>query len=341
MDNQNLPSPKQKYWHRWVMILFLVYVIVLFFTFGIVEIFAVPRLKLFFAGLHFLYPGEQTELGLAVFTTLLLIQIIFGIILWKKIKTLGFLSKKLLLLSLVFIAIDSLISPVFAVQIIRPVYKLTSAVPSPTPTPTISQPTPMPLPSKASATEGDKTVYTDATRSANWKTYTNQHLNYDFRYQDNEYDVKEDNEAEYSKKYNINIPNDFIKSFNYSPPKLINGIRVESREVYKGYWGKYTTVPFAVWVFENPEKLTINRWFDKFRYYPFRWDSSIPELTEKIRPSNEMTIGGVSALASIAGEGMQYFYILQDNKIFLLHIWEQPQSKNIGNQILSTFQFTQ
>lgn len=152
--------------------------------------------------------------------------------------------------------------------------------------------------------------------------------------------MREDNEAEYSKRYNVQLPDEFLKSFKYSPPKLIGGIRVESRITYQdAYDNNYNLTPFSVWVFDNQDDIDIDEWFELYSYYPFRWDHSIPSITGKIRPRSNITIGGILGKTSRPDEGMQYIYLLQDKRMILIQIWEEYQSKGIGSLILSTFRF--
>lgn len=172
--------------------------------------------------------------------------------------------------------------------------------------------------------------------TANWKTYTNTKYGYEFKYPDSDYGTKIESELEYGKRYNVNLPESYIKSKKYSPPKLLDGIRVESIQSYQGRYGTFNTIPFTVFVVNNPENLTSDLWYQKYQFYPFEWD----QPTESLK---EITIENIVAKTPIYVPDIyppQLFYIYENERIILIKASEEAQSKNIGAQILSTFKFT-
>ena len=162
---------KEKYYHGWLAILLWLYAIPLFLTYLVMRISVIPQLENLYKSLNVPNSIPVINSIIILFMVFLLAQIIFGIILFKKNRLIGYLSKNLLIIALLFFIMDLFVSPGFIiVGIVKPIYNLTSSIGEPT-TPKTTQFSP--------------TLIIDET--ANWKTYTDIKNEFSIQYPNNWY----------------------------------------------------------------------------------------------------------------------------------------------------------
>lgn len=172
---------KEKYYHKTLPILLWIYAIVLLLVVGSLTFVILPKLSALYAQLQTDNPISFLRILNGSFLIILIGQILFGFWARKKVLAIGFLSKKILTLCLLFILIDAIAPSFIVLSIVEPIYKLTSSIDTNTVTPpTTHTPTPTTNP------------------TANWKTYTNPEFGFE-----------------------ISAPPDWIKSTDKSYPIIL------------------------------------------------------------------------------------------------------------------------
>lgn len=161
-------------------------------------------------------------------------------------------------------------------------------------------------------------------------TYTNQVLGFEFEYP-KEFSVKEDSEEQFNKRGNGDYRKNFKGYVGYEPGEAVGAV------VVLGQDGRYDTNPFAVWVFNNDNNLTIEQWFKDYWYYPFLW--GVFDYTSKghIALDKEATISGQSAkykIVSYQPGSPKFMYVANKEKMYLFRVIGET-----GEKILSTFKF--
>ncbi|OGE29492.1 hypothetical protein A2867_00795 [Candidatus Daviesbacteria bacterium RIFCSPHIGHO2_01_FULL_40_11] len=161
-------------------------------------------------------------------------------------------------------------------------------------------------------------------------TYANQALGFEFEYP-KDFSVKEDSEEQFNKRGNGDFRKNFKGYVGYEPAEVLGAVVVLEKEE------NYGTNPFALWVFDNPENLTTDGWFDKYWYYPFLW--GVFDYTSKghIALDQEATISGKMAkykIVSYQPGSPKFIYISKDKKMYLFRAIGE-----VGEKILSSFKF--
>lgn len=162
----------------------------------------------------------------------------------------------------------------------------------------------------------------------------NEYLNKDFGIgfdYSKELNVNADSEEEFNKRNNGDNRKNFKGYVGYEPGIVLGAVAVLDQK------NDFDKSPFAIWVFNNINNLTIGQWFDKYWYYPFLW--GVFDYTSKghVAPDSEATISGQMAkykIVSYQPGSPKYLYLSNNSKMYLFRIIGQP-----GDQILSTFKF--
>ena len=161
-----------------------------------------------------------------------------------------------------------------------------------------------------------------------YNTYTNQQLGFEFK-QPNELIIKEDSEAEFNKRGNGDFRKNFKGYVGYEPGKFMGAVAVLGEDL------DYETNPLSIWIFDNPDDLSIDKWYGNFWYYPYVW-GDFTSRRELVKPAEEATVSGQLGKSGVVGykEGKPKFvYLSQDKKMYLFRIIGD------GGQILSSFKF--
>lgn len=165
----------------------------------------------------------------------------------------------------------------------------------------------------------------------NSSTYTNQDLGFEFEYQ-KELTVKVDSEEEFNKRGNGDFRKNFKGYVFYEPGKFLSGV------VVLGEDNSYDQNPFTLWVFENQDNLTIDKWFDKYWYYPFVWGDFTSTGKITLAPKDEATVSGQvgkSGIIDYQPGKPKFVYISSDGRMYLFRVINDE-----GDKILTTFKFT-
>lgn len=147
--------------------------------------------------------------------------------------------------------------------------------------------------------------------------------------------VKEDSEAEYNKRGNGDFRKNFRGYVQYEPGQFIGALVVLDKT------NNYDTNPFTVWVFDNPNDLSIDKWYANYWYYPFVWGDFTYVGKSELAPKQDATVSGQigkSGVIDYQPGKPTFVYLSKDKKMYLFRVINGQG--NIGYQILSTFKFT-
>ncbi len=164
----------------------------------------------------------------------------------------------------------------------------------------------------------------------NYDIYSNQSLGFSFKYA-KDLTAKQDTEEEFNKRGNGDFRKNFKGYIQYEPGKFLGAVVVLGDV-------NYDTNPFTLWVFDNPDDLTIDNWHHDFWYYPFIWGDFTSEGKFDLSPKDEATVSGQIGKSRIIGYSAgkpKFVYILKDKKMYLFRIIGES-----GDKILSTFKFS-
>lgn len=160
------------------------------------------------------------------------------------------------------------------------------------------------------------------------KTYTNDKLDFQFGYS-KELTVIEDSEEEFNQRGNGDFRKNFTGYVTYEPGKFVSAVVVLEKQE------NYDTNPFTVWIFDNPDDLTIEKWYDKYWYYPFIWGDFTYKGKFELAPKMEATVSGQMAKWGIIDYSPgqpKFVYLAKDKRMYLFRIIGEA-----GNQILTNF----
>lgn len=165
-------------------------------------------------------------------------------------------------------------------------------------------------------------------------TYTNQNLDFEFQYSGNGLAIKEDTEEAYNKRGNGDFRKNFKGYVGYEPGIFLGATLVLDAT------NSFDNSPFTVWVFDNQEDWTIDKWFSNYWYYPYLW--GVFDYTSKghIALDTEATVSGIPAkykIVSYQPGKPKFVYVSNRKKMYLFRIIDNESKA--GDKILSTFKF--
>lgn len=173
---------------------------------------------------------------------------------------------------------------------------------------------------------------TTVAKQPEFNDYSNSGLGFKFGY-DLSLSVKEDSEEQFNQRGNGNFRKNFTGYVGYEPPKPLGAVAVLDKDL------SFDKNSFSVWVFDNSDGLTTDKWFDKYWYYPFVW--GVFDYTSKghIALDKEATISGQIAkykIVSYQPGSPKFVYVSKGGKMYLFRIIGEA-----GEKILSGFKFLQ
>lgn len=152
--------------------------------------------------------------------------------------------------------------------------------------------------------------------------YQDNELKFQFEYPD-EFEVVNESEEQYSERTKTQYRKNFKYYVAYEPPKFIKSFVVKPKSLALTE-DQFAKVPFYLWIFENPDKLTSEKWYEKYWYYPFFWGVYDSRKAE-IKPAS-----GEAEISFSPGKP-KLILLPKDDKMFLFKIMEN------GGKILETF----
>lgn len=159
-------------------------------------------------------------------------------------------------------------------------------------------------------------------------TYTKDDFQFEYS---NDLIVKEDSEQDFNKRGNGNFRKNFTGYVQYEPGKFLEAVAVLDKD------SSYDKNPVTLWVFDNPQDLSIDTWYKNYWYYPFVWGDFTYEGKVKLSPTNESTISGQIAKSGVVDYQPgkpKFVYLSKDKKMYLFRIIGES-----GDKILQTFKF--
>lgn len=157
--------------------------------------------------------------------------------------------------------------------------------------------------------------------SKSQKLYKSEKLQLEFEHPKN-LTVSEDSEEEFNKRGNGNYRKNFTGYVGYEPEKFTGALALTDNKEAK----PFEDSPFTVWVFDNPDNLAIDDWYDRYWYYPFVWGDFTYNGKSKYAPEKEATISGQIAKYNVVDyqQGKPKFYYLSGNKkMYLFKITDE------------------
>ncbi|MBU1031408.1 hypothetical protein KKE03_00570 [Patescibacteria group bacterium] len=164
--------------------------------------------------------------------------------------------------------------------------------------------------------------------------YTNQSLGFTFTYPKG-LTLKEDSEEEFNKRGNGDFRKNFKWYVGYEPGEFLGAVIILDQD------SSYDTNPFTVWVFGNPNNLTIDTWYKNYWYYPFVWGDFTYTGKFTLAPKEEATISGQmgkSGIIDYQPGQPKFIYVAKEGKMYLFRIIDD--ANHTGDQILSSFKFS-
>lgn len=161
--------------------------------------------------------------------------------------------------------------------------------------------------------------------------YSNKDLGVEFSYEGDSLVAKEDTEEVFNKRGKGDFRKNFKGYVGYEPGKFLGAVVVLEEE------GNYEINPFSVWLFDNPDELSIDKWHHDYWYYPFVWGDFTSEGKFIRAPQEEATVSGQTGKSGIIeyqpGKP-KFIYISKEGKMYLFRIIGED-----GDKILATFKF--
>lgn len=160
--------------------------------------------------------------------------------------------------------------------------------------------------------------------------YTSDSLNFKFTYSKG-FLVQEDTEEKFNERGLTNFRKNFTNFVQYPPAEFKGAVVVLDTS------NSYEKNSFTVWVFDNPNNVSIDGWYQKYWYYPFIWGDFTYEGKSELSPQKEGTISGQPVKSGVIGyqEGKpKFIYLSKDGKMYLF----RTIGSN-GEAILNTFAF--
>lgn len=135
------------------------------------------------------------------------------------------------------------------------------------------------------------------------------------------YKLVYDTEAEFTKRGNTDFRKNFTSYVGYKPPEVIDAITLQ--ETNQPSSDSFDKAPFLIWVFDNPDNLSGQDWYNKYWYYPFMWGVFSFSQKAQNAPRLESSISGQlswKGVVSYQEESPEYIYLSSNQKMYLLRI---------------------
>lgn len=180
---------------------------------------------------------------------------------------------------------------------------------------------------------GLETSKPSITKQPQSNSYLNQTLGFTFKYP-NSVNVKIDTEEDFNKRGNGNYRKNFSGYVQYEPGKFLGAVMVLDKS------NSYDTNPLTIWVFDNPNNLSVEKWYDKYWYYPFVWGDFTYTGKIELAPKVEATISGQLAKSGTIDYQPgkpKFIYVSKDKKMYLFRLIEDKDQTS--DKVLSAFKF--
>lgn len=170
-----------------------------------------------------------------------------------------------------------------------------------------------------------------AVPSSKIPVYSNQKLGLEFQYPNKDFKVQEDSEEAFNQRGGGDFRKNFKGYVGYEPGKSLGVVVVLDSN------NDFNKNPLSIWVFENSNNLTIDKWFDQYWYYPFLWGVFDYASKSHIALDKEASISGQLAKYKVVAYqpgSPKFMYVAKGGKIYLFRVIGET-----GDKILVTFKF--
>lgn len=157
--------------------------------------------------------------------------------------------------------------------------------------------------------------------------YQDPALGFQFKYPSSGYVVQKDTEEDFIKRSGTDSRKNFTGYVGYEPPQFLGGVILKDD---KNKTTDQFSVPFTIWVFDNPKELDALTWYKRYWYYPFVWGEFAEPQRSQIKPVQVATISGQIANFAIVNYrpgNPKFIYFSTGNKMFLFQVISQPGSE--------------
>jgi len=157
-------------------------------------------------------------------------------------------------------------------------------------------------------------------------SYTNDKLKISWQYP-KQFIVVEDSEQDFDKRGNGEFRKNFTSYVAYPPADNLGAVVVLEKE------DNFETNPFTLWVFNNPNKLDVEQFYENYWYYPFVW-GDYTARRDDVAPKGEATISGQLAqygIVTYQPGSPKFIYLSRSEKMYLFRIIGEA-----GEKILQT-----
>jgi len=172
-------------------------------------------------------------------------------------------------------------------------------------------------------------VLLDPKKVEKVSSYTDQKLGFELKYP-KQLILQADTEEEFDQRGNGNFRKNFTSYVTYPPQDVLGAVVILDETA------SFEMSPFTVWIFENPNDLTIDKWYLNFWYYPFVW-GDYTMRRENVAPVNDATVSGQlskSGIVDYQPGKPKFVYIDYRGKMYLFRIISE-----VGEQVINTFKF--
>lgn len=137
------------------------------------------------------------------------------------------------------------------------------------------------------------------------------------------YELVSETEDEYHARNKTDYRKNFKYYVTYEPPVVTKIFTLKGHsENLASLWD---SAHFSLWVFDNPENITIEAWYNNFWYYPFIWGQFNPPDKAKIAPTKD----GVTI--DYQPGKPKFVYMQNKNKMFLMRILGEDGEKILNS----------
>lgn len=178
--------------------------------------------------------------------------------------------------------------------------------------------------------ESFQKVLTIPSAKSNSQKFISDKLKFEFEYAKN-LTLEEDTEEGFNKRGNGDFRKNFTYYVTYSPANFLGAVSVLDETK------SFEMSPLTVWVFDNTNNLTVDKWYERYWYYPFVWGDYTYKGKFTLAPKDEATISGQmakSGMIDYAAGKPKFIYLSKEEKMYLFRIIGET-----GDKILSTFNF--
>lgn len=150
------------------------------------------------------------------------------------------------------------------------------------------------------------------------------------------YQIKDETEEEYFKRANGEIRKNFDYYIGYPPAEFVQAFYVVPNDETN-----LDKAVLTVWVFQNPDGLSAEGFYDDYWYYPFVW-GDFTARSKEIAPTQIEMIGGKEGKSGIVTyrEGKpRFIYLPLSEKNLMLQIQLPTENNEVGQEILQSFKF--